>query len=68
MKAIKKITSFVLIAIVLMFTVISILGIWEIISFQDIIKKTMLSLFVVFVATVVVLFIYSVLIKEEKEE
>ncbi|MFC2086815.1 hypothetical protein ACFLSA_01440 [Bacteroidota bacterium] len=72
MNAVKRITSYILIGLVIIFTVISILGIWEVISLEDIIRKILLSLFVVFVAAVVVLFIFSVLIKDpdksEEEE
>lgn len=68
MQSIKKITSYILIGIVVLFTVISILGIWDVISLEDVIRKVLLSLFIVFVAAVVVLFIFGVLLKGNDEE
>ena len=52
----------------MLFTVISILGIWDVISLEDVIRKVLLSLFIVFVAAVVVLFIFGVLLKGNDEE
>jgi len=63
---IKKITSYILITIVLVITVLSILAIWDVISLEDVIRKILTSLFVVFIASVVVLFIFAVLIKESE--
>lgn len=63
---IKKIASYVLIALVLAFTVLGLLAIWDIIDVQNVMRKILLSLFVVFVASVVVLFIFSVVIHEDK--
>ncbi|MCK5170629.1 MAG: hypothetical protein KAQ75_12185 [Bacteroidales bacterium] len=64
MKGLKKITSYILITFVLLITVISLLGIWEIISLEDVMRKIFTSLFVVFVASVIVLFIFSVIIRD----
>ena len=49
-------------------TVISILGIWEVISLEDVMRKIFTSLFVIFVASVIVLFIFSVLIKDSDKD
>ena len=49
----------------LLFTIVALLGIWDIISLQDIIKKMFVSLMVVFAAAAVILFIFSVLIRDE---
>ncbi len=67
MKGIKKLTSYILITFVLIITVISLLGIWEIISLEDVMRKIFTSLFIIFVASVIVLFIFSVLIKDSNE-
>ncbi len=63
--AVKKVISYFLIVLVLLFTIIALLGIWDIISLEDIIKKMFVSLMVVFAAAAVILFIFSVLIKED---
>ena len=65
-KTVKKVISYFLIALVLLFTAIALLGIWDIISLEDIIKKMFVSLMVVFAATAVILFIFSVLIKDDE--
>ncbi|MFH2141311.1 MAG: hypothetical protein ABIJ97_02730 [Bacteroidota bacterium] len=62
--AVKIVSSYILIAIVLALTVISLLAIWDVIEAEEILKKVLFSLFVVFVASVVVLFIFAVIIKD----
>ncbi|PLX15033.1 MAG: hypothetical protein C0597_09335 [Marinilabiliales bacterium] len=66
MKGLKKITSYILITFVLLITVVSLLGIWEVISLEDIMRKIFTSLFIIFVASVIVLFIFSVLIRDSE--
>jgi hypothetical protein len=62
----KKITSYFLIALVLIFTVVAILGIWNIVDIRDVLINFMQTLLVVFIAAAIVLFIFAVLIKENK--
>ena len=64
----KKIASYVLVSFVLIFTVLALLAIWDIIDIQDILQKTFLSLFVVFVSSVIVLFIFSVIIRDSRDK
>jgi hypothetical protein len=61
--ALKKTVAYILIGLVLTFTVLSILGIWEVISLDYILKKIVLSLLVVFAASAVILFIFTILIR-----
>ncbi len=68
MTKLKKVSSYILISTVLVSTIIAILGIWDIIYLEDVIRKTLTSLFVIFVSSVVVLFIFTVLIKENNKE
>jgi len=65
-KTVKKVISYFLIALVLLFTAVALLGIWDIISLEDIIRKMFVSLMVVFAAAAVILFIFSVLIKDDE--
>ena len=60
----KKLASYILIAIIILVTVVSLLAIWDIISVEDLLQKTFKSLFLVFVSAVVILFIFSVIIKD----
>ncbi len=64
-KTVKKVISYFLIALVLLFTAVALLGIWDIISLEDIIKKMFVSLMVVFAAAAVILFIFTVLVRDE---
>ena len=66
--SVKKIISYFMIILILIFTIIALLGIWEIISLDDIIKKMFVSLMVVFAAAAVILFIFSVLIRDDGPE
>ncbi|MGB9746261.1 MAG: hypothetical protein ACPLXM_04975 [Bacteroidales bacterium] len=64
MNLVKKITSYLLIFLVVLFTTVALLGIWEIIPLEKIMIKMISSLVVVFASAAVVLFIFSVLIKD----
>jgi len=67
MLTVKKIVSYLLIFLVLVFTVIAILGIWEVIDLDNVLRKIMSSLIVIFAAAAVMLFIFAVLIKEPEK-
>ncbi len=60
----KKVVSYILITLVLLFTVIAVLGVWEFIDLSNVIQKIMSSLLIIFAASAVVLFIFAVLIKD----
>lgn len=68
MLTVKKIVSYLLIFLVLVFTIIAILGIWEVIDLDYVLRKIMSSLIVIFAASAVVLFIFAVLIKDPDKE
>lgn len=60
----KRITSYVLAALIVVCTFIALLAIWDIISLEDVMRKILTSMLVIFAASVVTLFIFNVLIKE----
>ncbi|PKP12115.1 MAG: hypothetical protein CVU09_01065 [Bacteroidetes bacterium HGW-Bacteroidetes-4] len=60
----KKITSYVLALLVVVVTSIALLAIWDIISLEYVVKKIMSSLLVIFAASVVTLFIFNVVVKD----
>jgi len=68
MEKIKSITAYVLIALILIFTIISLLGVWDIISLDDIVKKIISSLLIIFVASAVALFIFTMFLKKQNED
>lgn len=65
MVTVKKVVSYILIALVLVFTFIAILGIWGVIDLQHVMLNVLYSLLVIFAASAVILFIFSVLIKDD---
>lgn len=65
--SIRKAIAYTLILLVLLFTTLSILGIWEVINLDYLVRKLALSLLVIFAASAVVLFIFSVLIKDSDQ-
>ena len=67
MDTIKKIVSYVLITCVLLFTIVAILGIWDIIDLKNVMMNTIFSLIVIFAASAVILFIYTVFMKDSDQ-
>ena len=63
---VKKVASYFLVGIILFLTVITLLSIWDIIVFENVMRKILSSLFVIFVASVIILFIFAVVIKDDK--
>jgi predicted membrane channel-forming protein YqfA (hemolysin III family) len=57
----RKGISVLLATLTLFFTVLAILGIWEIIEVKNIAWKSLYSIFVIFVASAIILFIFSVI-------
>lgn len=70
MNNIKKAVSYILIGLVLVFTLIAILGIWGLINIdlQKVMLNTLYSLLVVFAASAVILFIFTVMIKDDEKK
>jgi len=57
MEGTKRIIGIFLVVLVLFFTAIAILSIWEVIAIERIMNKSFKTLFVLFAATFVVLFV-----------
>jgi len=69
MDTMKKIVSYTLIALVLLFTVVAVLGIWKIIDLKNVLMNAIYSLIVIFAASAVILFIYTVFMRDtDKKE
>jgi hypothetical protein len=65
----KKVVSYVLIALVLVFTIVSILGIWDIIrNLENVVLNIIYSLIVIFAASAVILFIFTVFMKDTDQK
>ena len=62
----KKIAGYILISIVIIVTIASILSIWDLVALKNVFGKTGKSLFVVFLSSLVILFITSVVMNDDK--
>ena len=63
MNTMKKAVSYILAAPVLLFTIIAILGIWDIIDLKNVMMNTIFSMIVIFAASAVILFFIQFLCK-----
>jgi hypothetical protein len=61
----KKFVGYILVTLILIFTIIGVLGVWDVINLHDVIGKFMLSLLIIFIASAVALFIFSVVLKDD---
>jgi len=68
MDTMKKIVSYILVALVLIFTIVAILGIWNIIDLKNVMMNTIFSLIVIFAASAVILFIYTVFMRDSDQK
>ena len=70
MFTIKKSVSYILIGLILIFTIIAILGIWGLIdiNLQKVMLNTLYSLLVIFASSAVILFIFTVFIKDDEKK
>ncbi|MBN1159360.1 MAG: hypothetical protein JXA61_08255 [Bacteroidales bacterium] len=64
----KKVVSYILIAMVLIFTVVAILGIWDIIDLRNVMMNAILTLIIIFAASAVILFIYTVFMRDTERK
>lgn len=68
MEKTRNFYAIILAGLVLVITVVALLGIWDLIQWEDFKKyfnKSLLSLLVIFISSALILFIFSVLFKSE---
>lgn len=65
---VKKIIAYTLSALVLIFSLVAILGIWDVIDIEYLISRMFKSLMVVLAAAAVVVLIFSILDRPERPE
>jgi heme A synthase len=65
---VKKIIAYTLAFLVLLFSVVAILGIWEIVDIEDLIARMFKSLMVILAAAAVIVLIFSILDRPERKE
>lgn len=65
---VRRIVAYILAALVLLFSVVAILAIWEIIEYRYLIKRMFQSLMVVLASSAVIVLIFSILDRGDKDE
>lgn len=68
MTPVKKAIAYFLSGLVLIFSIIAILGIWEIIDLEYILSKMFKSMMVIFVTAAIIVFIFSILIRDNQRD
>jgi len=65
---VKKIIAYTLSVLVLLFSMVAILGIWEVVNIEDLIARMFKSLMVILAAAAVVVLIFSILDRPERHD
>jgi xanthine/uracil permease len=68
MEMFRKIAAILIGIMVALFTVIAILGIWDIIDVQHLFTKSIKTLAVLFISSAILMFVFSVLFKAPDEK
>ena len=63
---VKRIIAYTLSVLVLLFSLVAILGIWEIVDVEDLIARMFKSLMVILAAAAVIVLIFSILDRPER--
>ena len=63
MKNVRMVTAYVLIGLLVLVTLIALLGVWDVIQLDAVVRKLITSLLIIFGSSVVALFIFTVIIK-----
>ena len=63
---VKKTIAYTLSILVLLFSIVAILGIWELVNIEDLISRMFKSLMVVLAAAAVVVLIFSILDRPDR--
>lgn len=65
---VKRIIAYTLSALVLLFSIVAILGIWDVVDIEDLIARMFKSLMVILAAAAVVVLIFSILDRPERHD
>ncbi|MEX0988256.1 MAG: hypothetical protein WD052_12340 [Bacteroidales bacterium] len=64
---VRKVVAYILSALVLLFSVIAILAIWDIIEYKFLIKRMFQSLMVILAASAVIVLIFAILDRSDRD-
>lgn len=67
MQLIKKVIAYFLTGLVLIFSIIAILGIWEIIELENLLSRMFQSMMVILAAAAVIVFVFAILMREGRK-
>ncbi len=67
MKSVKKTIAYFLSGLVLIFSIIAILGIWDVIDLQNLLSKMFSSMLVIVAASAVIVFLFAILIRDTSD-
>lgn len=66
--SVRKVVAYILAGLVLIFSVVAILAIWDIIEYRFLIKRMFQSLMVILAASAIIVLIFSIMERNDKEE
>ena len=66
--SVRKIVAYILAGLVIVFSVVAILAIWDVIEYRYLIKRMFQSLMVVLASSAVIVLIFAILDRSDKEE
>ena len=64
---VRKIVAYILSGLILTFAIISILAIWDIIDYDDLVKRMFQSLMVILATSAVIVLVFAILDRPDKE-
>lgn len=65
---VRKVVAYILASLVLLFSIVAILAIWDIIEYRYLIKRMFQSLMVVLASAAVIVLIFSILDRSDKDD
>ena len=65
---VRKIIAYILSGLILIFAIISILAIWDIIDYDDLVKRMFQSLMLILATSAVIVLVFAILDRPEREE
>lgn len=65
--SVRKIIAYILSGLILIFAIISVLAIWDIIDYDDLVKRMFQSLMVILATSAVIVLVFAILDRPDKE-
>jgi hypothetical protein len=64
MRSVKKIIAYFLTGLVLIFSIVAILGIWDIVELEHLLNRMFQSMMVILVAAAVIVFVFAIMFRD----